>query len=214
MSPRNRNTSAGADVEAGAPWMPLSTFLLVYQGAFWWGRGHLRGTTRRSGWARTQLVVAKSRLWGCLGLAQSLIKPPRKCPRGAMLTAVALLGPAPRPPRHGISPGTAHRSCWRARPSNDQCQPSVLFACVFGRAHLHRYVALDGLGHDAGRDWQSSFSSRSQRGRKLFSISCTCVCACVLVCVFVCAPRACPVVCCLPCRPWALPRAVEEGPDC
>ena len=67
----------------------------------------------------------------------------------------------PRAPRHGGRPDTAHRSCWRARPSKDQCQPSVLFAWVFGRAHLHRCVALDGPGHDARRDWKCVFRSGS-----------------------------------------------------
>ena len=85
--------------------------------------------------------------------------------------------------------------------ARDQCQPSVLFVWVFGRAHLHRCVALDGLGHDAGRDWQSVFRS----GHKLFSISCV-VCLTLCVCVFVCAPRAYPVVFRLPCKPWAFPR--------
>ena len=41
---------------------------------------------------------------------------------------------------------------------------------------------------------------------------CLRLCACVCVCVRLCS--ACPVVCCLLCRPWALPRAVEERPDC
>ena len=43
---------------------------------------------------------------------------------------------------------------------------------------------------------------------------CVSALVCLCVCVFVCALRACPVVFCLPCRPWALPRAVEERPDC
>ena len=164
-------------------------FLLEFQGAFWWGRGHRRGTTKRSGWAPTQLlVVARSRFWGGLGLAQSLIIRPRNCARRAMPAAVALLGPAPRPPRQGRSPDTAHRSCWRARPSKDQCQPSVLFACVFCRAHLHRYVALDGLGHDARRDWQ--FVCRAGR-RPRGHTSCfqfpVCLRLCACVCVRLCS---------------------------
>ena len=74
---------------------------------------------------------------------------------------MTFLGPTPPAPRHGGRPDTAHRSCWRARPSKDQCQPSVLFAWVFGRAHLHRCVALDGPGHDARRDWKCVFRSGS-----------------------------------------------------
>ena len=84
------------------------------------------------------------------------------------------------------------------------------------RPQLHRGVALDGLEHDVGHDWQLVFRSGCRVGRKLLSMSCMCVCACVLLCVcaFDRVPRACPVVCCLPCRSWAVPRAVEERLDC
>ena len=167
--------------------MPLSTFsagvLRCFQVGSWPAARH-----DKAQWLGTDTTARgrKKQALGCLGLAQSLIKHPRKCARGAMLAAVALLGPAPRLPRQGISPGTAHRSCWRARPSKDQCQPSVLFACVFGRAHLHRYVALDGLGHDAERDWQSV--CRAGR-RPRWDTSCFQfpVRVSALVCLFVCS---------------------------
>ena len=45
--------------------------------------------------------------------------------------------------------------------ARDQCQSSVLFACVFGRTHLHRF---DGLGHDAGRDWKFVFDRVAGQG--------------------------------------------------
>ena len=59
--------------------------------------------------------------------------------------------------------------------------PQFSFAWVFGRAFLHRCVALDGPGHDAGRDWKGVFRTgrRPGGGHKLFSISCVCVSACV-----------------------------------
>ena len=90
--------------------------------------------------------------------------------------------------------------CWRCK-ARDQCRPSVLFAWFFGRAHLHRCVALDEPGHDAGRDWNCVFRSGRRPG---WDTSCcqfpVYVSAFVFVCVFVCAPRACPVVFRLSCR--------------
>ena len=62
--------------------------------------------------------------------------------------------------------------------ARDQCQPSALFAWVFGRAHLHRCGALDGPGHDAGRDWKCVFRS----GRRPGWDTSMCVRACVFVC--------------------------------
>ena len=87
--------------------------------------------------------------------------------------------------------------------ARNQCEPSVLFAWVFGRTHLHRCVALDGVGHDAGRDLKFVFRSGRRPG---WDTSCfhflVRVPALVCLCVSVCAPRARPVVFCLSCRPW------------
>ena len=174
-------------------------FLLEYKGAFlvgsWPSARHDKA--QRLG-TDTAARGRKKQVLGCLGLAQSLIIRPRNCARGAMPAAVALLGPAPRPPRQGRSPDTAHRSCWRARPSKDQCQPSVLFACVFCRAHLHRYVALDGLGHDARRDWQSVCrAGRRPRGHTSCFQFPVCLSALVCLCVFVRLCSACMSSCVL-----------------
>ena len=190
-------------------------FLLEYKGAFWWGRGHRRGTTRRSGWAPTQLlVVARSRFWGAWAWhkASSYVQgivleaqcrlrwhslDPHLDPRGKEEVPIPHVGAAGEPDRARIS----------VNPLFSLPAFSVELICIDMLHSMDLGMTQDAIGN--------LFVERvAGHGGTPVVFNFLFVCACVLVCVFVCAPRACPVVCCLPCRPWALPRAVEERPDC
>ena len=60
----------------------------------------------------------------------------------------------------------------------------------FGRAHLHRCVALDGPGHDAGRDRKFIFRSGRRLGRHTICFLFP-VCVSALVCLCVCSSVPC-----------------------
>ena len=78
---------------------------------------------------------------------------PRKFAGGAKPTAVTFLGPTPwRTSRYRTS-----ELLTRQIAQGISVNPLCLFSWVFDRTHFASSVALDGLGHDVGRDWKFVF---------------------------------------------------------
>ena len=126
---------------------------------------------------------------GRLGLVRSVVRVQRvgpwKIAGGARPTAVLSFGPTPRPPRHGGRPDTAHRSCWRARPSNGSVS-TLCSLCQGFRPNSFASMCHTLWTQDAIGNWFFDLVAGHGGTQGVFNF------------LYV-------------CRPWALARAVQES---